>query len=50
MKKKYLIVIADYYKDISKGLTESAIEVLPKSSSTKIIRIKNFTKKEMINL
>ena len=39
MKKKYLIVIADYYKDISKGLTESAIEVLPKSSSTKIIYV-----------
>ena len=24
MKKKYLIVIADYYKDISKGLLSSA--------------------------
>ena len=24
MKKKYLIVIADYYKDISKGLLNSA--------------------------
>ena len=24
MKKKYLIVIADYYKDISKGLLKSA--------------------------
>ena len=24
MKKKYLIVIADYYKDIAKGLLNSA--------------------------
>jgi 6,7-dimethyl-8-ribityllumazine synthase len=38
-KKKYLIVIADYYKDISKGLTESAIEVLPKSSLIKIMYV-----------
>ena len=37
MKKKYLIVIADYYKDISKGLLKSAMHVLPKMSSTKII-------------
>ena len=27
MKKKYLIVIADYYKDISKGLLNSAIDI-----------------------
>ena len=32
MKKKILIVIADYYKDIAKGLLGSAKEVLPKSS------------------
>ena len=38
-KKKYLIVIADYYKDISKGLTESAKVVLPKSSLTKFIYV-----------
>ena len=31
MKKKYLIVIADYYKDISKGLLSSAKSILPKS-------------------
>jgi 6,7-dimethyl-8-ribityllumazine synthase len=37
MKKKYLIVIADYYKDISKGLFKSAIDILPKSSSIKTI-------------
>ena len=39
MKKKYLIVIADYYKDISKGLLDSALKLIPKSSSVKIIRV-----------
>ena len=39
MKKKYLIVIADYYKDISKGLLNSAKEILPKSSLIKIINV-----------
>ena len=28
MKKKILIVIADYYKDIAKNLTSSAVEIL----------------------
>ena len=37
MKKKYLIVIADYYKEISKGLLNSAMNILPKSSIIKII-------------
>ena len=37
MKKKYLIVIADYYKDISDGLLKNAMFVLPKISSIKII-------------
>jgi 6,7-dimethyl-8-ribityllumazine synthase len=37
MKKKYLVVVADYYKDISKGLFKSAIDILPKSSSIKTI-------------
>ena len=32
MKKKILIVIADYYKDISLGLLNSAKEHLPKNS------------------
>ena len=27
MKKKYLIVVADYYKDIAKGLLDSALKV-----------------------
>ena len=39
MKKKYLIVIADYYKDISKGLLSSAKSILPKSSLIKIINV-----------
>ena len=36
MKKKYLIVIADYYKDISKGLLSSALSIIPKSNIIKI--------------
>ena len=39
MKKKYLIVIADYYKDISKGLLNSALKSIPKSNFIKIIRV-----------
>ncbi|MDB9937254.1 6,7-dimethyl-8-ribityllumazine synthase [Candidatus Pelagibacter sp.] len=39
MKKKYLIVIADYYKDISKGLLKSANDSLPKSSLIKTINV-----------
>ena len=39
MKKKYLIVIADYYKDISKDLLKSANDTLPKSTITKIINV-----------
>ena len=39
MKKKYLIVIADYYKNIAKGLLISACDILPKSSLIKIIAV-----------
>ena len=39
MKKKYLIVIANYYKDISKGLFKSAKDLLPESSLVKIITV-----------
>ena len=39
MKKKYLIVIADYYKDISLGLLKSAYDLLPKSSLIKVITV-----------
>ena len=39
MKKKYLIVIADYYQDISKGLLNSALKLIPKSNLTKIVKV-----------
>ena len=39
MKKKFLIVIADYYKDISKGLLNSAKTVLPTSSLINVISV-----------
>ena len=39
MKKKYLIVVADYYKDISYSLLQSAKNLLPKSSLIKIINV-----------
>ena len=39
MKKKYLIVVADYYKDIAKGLLDNSLKLIPKSSSIKIIRV-----------
>ena len=39
MKKKILIVIADYYKDVAKGLLSSAKEVLSKSNLIKVISV-----------
>ena len=39
MKKKILIVIADYYKDISIELLKSAHNYLPKNFDVKIIRV-----------
>ena len=39
MKKKILIVIANYYADISLGLLNSAKKVLPKSFNVKIIKV-----------
>ena len=39
MKKKFLIVIADYYEDISSGLLDSALKIIPTSNITKIIRV-----------
>ena len=39
MKKKYLIVIADYYQDITKGLLDSALKLIPKSNLIKIIKV-----------
>ena len=39
MRKKILIVIADYYKEISIGLLNSAKKNLPKSVDIKIIKV-----------
>ena len=39
MKKKFLIVVANFYKDISKGLLLSAKKLIPKSSKLKIIMV-----------
>ena len=39
MKKKILIVIADYYKDISLGLLKSAHNYLPKNLEVKTIKV-----------
>ena len=39
MKKKYLIVVADYYKDIARGLLDSALKLIPKSNIVKIVRV-----------
>tara|TARA_B100000902_G_C27231313_1_gene874976 strand:+ start:119 stop:505 length:387 start_codon:yes stop_codon:yes gene_type:complete len=39
MKKKYLIVIADYYQDIAEGLLYSALKMIPKTNSIKIIKV-----------
>ena len=39
MKKKYLIVVADYYKDIAKGLLDTSLGLIPKSNIVKIIRV-----------
>ena len=39
MKKKILIVIANYYADISLSLLNSAKKVLPKSFNIKIIKV-----------
>ena len=47
MKKKYLIDIADYYKDISKGLLGSAMSRLPKSSLIKSSMFQVFLKYQL---
>ena len=39
MKKKYLIVVADYYKEITKGLLSSSLKLIPKSNIIKIIKV-----------
>ena len=39
MKKKYLIIIANYYEDIAKSLLDSALKLIPKSNFIKIIKV-----------
>jgi len=39
MKKKYLIVVADYYEDIAKGLLDSALKLIPKTNLIKTIKV-----------
>tara|TARA_B100001057_G_C22809280_1_gene934739 strand:+ start:167 stop:556 length:390 start_codon:yes stop_codon:yes gene_type:complete len=39
MKKKYLIILADYYDDIANGLLKSAIELIPKTNLIKVIKV-----------
>ena len=39
MRKKILIVLANYYKEISEGLLKSAINNIPKPSQVKIIKV-----------
>ena len=39
MKKKYLIIIANYYEDIANGLLDSALKLISKSNFIKIIKV-----------
>ena len=39
MNKKILIVLANYYKDISDGLLKSALKNIPRSNQVKVIRV-----------
>ena len=39
MNKKILIVLANYYKDISDGLLKSALKNIPRSTQVKIIKV-----------
>ena len=39
MKKKILIVVANYYKEISTALIKSAIKLIPKTNKVKIIEV-----------
>ena len=39
MKKKFLIVIANYYNDISSGLLKSSLKLIPKSRNIKVINV-----------
>ena len=39
MNKKILIVLANYYKDISDGLLKSALKNIPNSNRVKIVKV-----------
>ena len=39
MKKKILIVLANYYKNIASGLINSALKSIPKTNKIKIIEV-----------
>jgi 6,7-dimethyl-8-ribityllumazine synthase len=39
MKKKYLIIVADYYKDIASGLLKSAKDKLPQASIINVLKV-----------
>ena len=39
MKKKFLIVSANYYKDISLGLLKSAKNLIPKNCTVRVINV-----------
>ncbi len=39
MKKNFLIINANYYKEISSGLLKNATNLLPKNSKVKIINV-----------
>jgi len=39
MKKKILIVIASYYKEISSGLLKNTLKLFPKNNNIKIINV-----------
>ena len=39
MKRKYLIVIANYYEDVTSGLLDSALRLIPKINLIKIIKV-----------
>ena len=39
MKKKILIILANYYKDIADGLIKSAKNIIPKTNKVDIIKV-----------
>jgi hypothetical protein len=47
MKKKYLIVVADYYEDIAKGLLDSALKLIQKLTQLKLLKSQVFLKYQL---